>query len=101
HERARDRDALLLPPGELLGAGVHLVGEPDHVQDFGHLLADLRARLPLHAQRVADVLRGRAIREELEVLEDAADIPAQERDPGALQPWEVAAADDDPALRRL
>src|ERR687895_1631808 len=69
-ERARDRDALLLAARELLRTRVHLVREPDEVQNLGHLPADLRARLALDAERVADVLRGGAIREELEVLED-------------------------------
>ena len=47
------------------------------------------------AQRVADVLGGGAVREELEVLEDAAEVPAQERYLRALETAEVAAADDD------
>ena len=74
---ARDRDALLLAAGELVGQRVHLVREPDHVHDLGHLAADRRRRLALHLERVGDVLGGGAVRQQLEVLEDAADVAAQ------------------------
>ena len=87
--RPRDRDAAAAT-GELLRARAHLVREPDEVHDLGNLLADLRVRLALNAERVADVLGGGAVREELEVLEDAAEVAAQERHLRALEPSEVA-----------
>src|SRR5918995_657848 len=101
HHRPGDRDALLLAARELLRPGAHLVREPDKVHDLGHLLADLGVRLALHAQRVADVLGRGAVRKELEVLEDAAEVAAQERHLRALEAAEVAPADDDAAARRL
>ena len=52
-------------------------------------------------ERVADVLGGGAVEEELEVLEHAAEVPAEQRHLGALKPAEVAPSDDDPALCRL
>ncbi len=58
-ERARDRDALLLAAGELVGERVHPVREPDHREHLGDLLADRAAALALHLERVGDVL-GRA-----------------------------------------
>ena len=75
--------------------------EADEVQDLGDLLADLRARLALDAQRVADVLGGGAVRQELEVLEHAAEVSAKERNLRALEPREIPAADDDAPLGRL
>src|SRR5262245_54184333 len=76
---ARDRDALLLAAGELLGLRAHLVREPDEVEHLGDLAPDRRGGLALHAERVGDVLRGAAVGQELEVLEDASDVAAQHR----------------------
>ena len=42
-ERARDRDALLLAAGELVGQRVRLVREADHREHLGHLPADRRS----------------------------------------------------------
>ena len=47
------------------------------------------------------VLECGAVGQQLEVLEDAADVPAQHRHLRVLEPGELAAADDDPARRRL
>ena len=44
HERARDRDALLLAARELVGVVVELGREPDQAQDVRHLAADRLAR---------------------------------------------------------
>ena len=100
-ERARDRDTLLLAAGELVRERVHLVREADEVQHLGHLPPDRRGALALHLQGVRDVLGGGPVRQQLEVLEDAADVAAQQRDLRALQPAELAAADDDLARGRL
>src|SRR3989442_1449583 len=59
------------------------------------------ARLALHPQRVGDVLRRRPVREQLEILEDAADVAAQHRHPRSLQPAEVTAADEQAPRRGL
>ena len=68
---------------------------------LGHLAADRRAALALHLERVRDVLGSGAARQQLEVLEDAADVAAQQRHLAVLEPRQVAAADEDPAGGRL
>ncbi len=100
-EGARNRDSLLLASGELIGEGVHLVREADHVHDLGHLAPNVAAALTLNLQRVRDILGRGAGRKELEVLEDAADVAAQLRDVRAAEPGQVAAADEDPPAGRL
>ena len=70
-ERARDRDALLLAAGELVGIVVDLRLEADEAEDLGDLAADLAAAGADHLQRVGDVVVDVAVRKQLEVLEDA------------------------------
>src|SRR6266404_914979 len=100
-ERARDRDALLLAAGKLVRRGAHLVREPHHREHLGHFLADRRIALALHLQGIGNVLGGGAVGEQLEVLEHAADVPAQHRDLRVLEPGEVAAADHDLPFARV
>ena len=71
---------------------------PTIASTSGTFLRIAALRLALHLQRVGDVLGGGAARQQLEVLEDAADVAAQHRHLRALQPAELAAADDDLAL---
>jgi hypothetical protein len=68
------RDALLLAAGEHVRVLVHLPREADQVEDLGHLGADGAALLARYLHRVGDVLGGRLVREQLEVLEDAPDV---------------------------
>ena len=75
-ERARDRHALLLAAGELVGEVVELGREPGQAQDVRHLLADLAALAARDLERVGDVVVDRAARQQLEVLEDHADVAA-------------------------
>ena len=85
-QRARDRDALLLAAGELRRVGVELVGQADAVEQLARALARLLARDPLHADRRAgDVLQRGHVREQVEVLEDHADLGALARDLGFAQ----------------
>ena len=72
-EGARDRDALLLSAGELVGVVVDLRLEADEADDLRHLAADLGARGADHLQGVGDVVVDRAVGQQLEVLEDGAD----------------------------
>src|SRR6266545_6825822 len=100
-ERARDRDALLLASGELVGMRAHLVREPDHVQHFGHFAPDRARPLALYLERVGDVLGRRSVREELEVLEDTADVAAELRHFRPAQPSQIAPRDEDSPRGRL
>ena len=76
-EGARDRDALLLAAGELVGVVVDLRLQADQAQDLRHLAADLRARLADHLQRVGDVVVDGPVGQQLEVLEHGPDPAAQ------------------------
>ena len=100
-ERARDRDALLLAAGELVGIVVQLGREAGEAQDVGHLLAHLAARPAGHLQRVGDVVVDRPVRQQLEVLEDDAEVAAVVRDLLARDLGQVAPGDRDRAVARL
>ena len=92
-ERARHRDALLLAAGELVGKVVQLEREAGQAQDVRHLVADLAARAAGDLERVGDVVVDRPVRQQLEVLEDHADVAPVVRDPLARDLREVLAGD--------
>ena len=84
HQRARDRDALLLAARELVRMLVRLLLEPDLRQQH------VRARLGLAAAELADASRRERdvvehgqVREQVELLEDHPDPLADARDVGA------------------
>ena len=75
HERAGDGHPLHLAPRQLRRLVVHAVREPHPLQHApGPLLALLR-RDPAEKQRKLDVLLRGRVREQVEVLEDEADVP--------------------------
>lgn len=82
-EGARDRDALLLPSGELVGHPVGLAVEADQLERLGDALGDLVAGVPGHLHREGDVLGDVLVLQQAEVLEDGADLAAQR---GTFQP---------------
>ena len=84
-ESAGDRDALLLAARDLVGQAVRLVGQADQVEDLGHLAADGAPVLADHLERVGDVLLDGLVGQQLEVLEDAADVAPQQRHLAAPQ----------------
>ena len=92
HERAGHRDALLLAAGHLARAVAEAVGEPDLGDE---LLVPVRLRLAagdLHRQE--DVLLRREHRQEVEELEDEADVvAAQRRQPGVVEAGDLGVAD--------
>ena len=77
HEGAGDRDALLLAAGELVGHGPQALAEPDALE---HLDREPLAAPELAAGRVEqrghDVLERRAPGQQVELLEDEADVAA-------------------------
>src|SRR6185503_16474477 len=79
-EGAGDRDSLLLAAGELVRVVVELGREADQAKRLGYLGADLGAAGTDHLQRVGDVVVDGAVRQQLEVLEDGADVAAKLRD---------------------
>ena len=99
-EGAGHGDALLLTAGELVGVAVELGREADQAQRLRHLLADFGAAGADHLQGVSDVVVDGAIGQELEVLEDGADVAAQLRDLLLRQLADVAAGDLHRALGR-
>jgi hypothetical protein len=80
---------------------VQLGREADQAQRLRHLLADLGAAGTEHLQRVGDVVVDRSVGEQLEVLEDGADVAPQLRDLLLRQSADVAAGDAHRPLRRL
>src|SRR5215204_4713391 len=112
-EGAGDRGALLLAAGEHRRQDMHVLAEADPAQQLDDLAPVARLVLALHAQRQGDVLVGRQVVEEAEILEhhahpaahpgervagDADDVPAEERD----QPSGRAHRhEDQPQERRL
>src|SRR5256885_698938 len=99
HERARDRGALLLAAGELIGEVIASLREPDQRKGALGLLARLFFGVTRDQERETDVLGDRSSREELEVLEDDADPAAQLGDSRTAHPDDVLPIDPDPARR--
>ena len=98
-QRADDRHALLLAAGEPVGEGVGLVAQADPVEQLVR-----RGRRPGASRRLRDlarcerhVLEHRHVREEVERLEDDADLAAQ-RVHVDLALGDRLAVDDDRAL---
>ena len=85
-ERAGDRDALLLTAGELVGHAGRLAVEADQLEHLGHDPLDRRRGLADHLEGEGDVLGHRLVRQQPEVLEDAADLPPQLRAPSTTCP---------------
>src|SRR5438876_1888330 len=75
HENARERDTLLLSPGECARLAVGELLEADHSERVERLLAALLLRHPVHLEAELDVVEDAAMREEREVLEDRAGRP--------------------------
>ena len=79
-ERARQRDALLLAAGELVGEAVAQVAEADQVEHLGDAVAAALAA----GQAEADVGGDVQVREQRVVLEHHAHAAAVGRGPGAV-----------------
>src|SRR5690606_34912370 len=70
HERAGERDALLLATGELAWLAAAAIGQLHELQHAAHALPDLVLRYLALAEAEADVVGDAPAREECVVLED-------------------------------
>ena len=96
-EGAGDGHALLLATGELVREAAVLLAEPDELEHLRDLLGDDAARAPDHLQGERHVLERRLVREEAEVLEDAAHVAPEERHPRVRQVDDLPSGDPDAA----
>ena len=98
-ERARHRDALLLAAGELGGPVRAAVGERDRLEQL--LDAPVAVTAAGERQREPDVLLGGEDRDEVEGLEDEADlVAAQAREVAVVELADLGAADGHGAVGR-
>ena len=95
---ARDGDALLLAAGEDARRILAAPREPDALERLADARADEALRQPEHLERDGDVLVDAPRRDELEVLEDDAEVAPQERDGVVAQARDVAAEEEDAAV---
>ena len=79
HERAGERDPLLLAAGELRGAALAEALQSHEVHRLVHAPAPVGLADPLVAQPERDVVRDRLVREERVALEDRVDAPLVRR----------------------
>ena len=100
HERARERDALLLAAAELVREPLLLALETDEPERLGDGLLDEAAGRADHLERERHVLEDGLRRQQPEVLEHGADVPAEVRHPAVRERAQVAAEHDDPARAR-
>src|SRR5581483_7595141 len=70
HERAGERDALLLAPGERDRLPPGLAWQADHLERRLHARRDRLARDPGHLESEGDVLLNRQMRKQRVLLED-------------------------------
>ena len=79
---ADQRDALLLPAGELGGVAIRLLFQPHEAEQFHHAVADLLLGRLADAQPEGDVLEHGHVPEEGVVLEHEPDVAVAGRVPG-------------------
>ena len=95
HDRARERDALLLATGELSGKTFLVTLEVDELECRSHAPIDLRARKAAHLEGKRDVAVHIHVGEERVVLKNHADVAS-----GGRRERHVLAAEQDAALLR-
>ena len=94
HQRAAERDALLLAARELARLALEQVGDVEHARGLLDLLVDLLVGQLPHLQREGEVLVDRLLRIERVVLEHHGDVPVL-----GIEVVDHAVADDDVAAR--
>ncbi|MNZ94428.1 hypothetical protein D3C78_1135340 [compost metagenome] len=100
-QRTGDADALLLPAGQLRRIDITLVAEADQLQQLADPLLDLEGPLAGDLERQGDVLPDGLRRQQVEVLEDHADPPAQGDQLVLVEDADVHTVDAHPAAARL
>src|SRR5262245_23311995 len=93
--------ALLLPARQHGRSGMHAVAEAHPLQQVGHVLLVVRRPLAGYPERHGDVLPGRHVVEQAEVLEHDADAPSQLGAPGRRDAADVLAEQRKRSARRL
>ena len=88
------------PPESVGGPRVELVGEPDPVEQLGDILADALLGDAGDAQRQRDIVEGREVIDQAEILEHDADPAADRRQLAARQRGMSRAEQRDQAARR-
>ncbi|KAG0924606.1 hypothetical protein G6F32_013848 [Rhizopus arrhizus] len=96
-QRAGNADALLLATGQLRRVLLRMCLQAHGLQQLGHARVDLRLRRAGQFQREGDVAGHRARRQQVEVLEDHADAPAQRAQAVRVQCGDVLATDQQAA----
>jgi hypothetical protein len=81
HQRARQRDALLLAAGQLRGLALGEVGQPHDLDDLVDAAADLVPALLRAARPIGDVVPDRHVRKQRVVLKDGVDVALVGRHP--------------------
>src|SRR5699024_3056916 len=100
-ERTGDAHALLLAAGELLRVAPALIRQPHEPQQLGDARLAFGLRHALQLQRVGDVAGHGAGGEQVELLEDHADVGAQRAHLRFLQRDDVLPIEQDLAAGRL
>src|SRR5438132_10416775 len=101
HQRPRDGDALLLASRQVRGIRLFLARETDRVERLRGSRLHQPVRLAAHPQRERHVLVDRQGRQQLEVLENQADLAQVEGQLAPLHPAELDSIDEDLAFGRL
>ena len=96
HERAPERDPLLLAARELPRLPLREAGEADELEHLGHAALELALRDALPLEPEGDVVLDRHVREERVALEDGVHVPLVRREAD-----HVLVAEEDAALGRL
>ncbi len=99
-QRASDADALLLAAADLRWIAILLRGQPDQIEQRQHGGFDVGTARTGQFERQRDVVEHRARRQQVEVLEDHADLAACLAQRTGRQQHQVAPADDDIAFVR-
>src|ERR1700674_4094442 len=97
NEGPGDRDALLLHTRKLVWFLVFFPFQPHNAEDFLDLRLEMTQGALGHAQREGNVLKDGQVGQQLEILEDHADLPPQVREMAPLEAAQILPLDMDGA----